>query len=885
MGQKSYDSVIPMRGLNTSVNRYLAPDGSQTNDSWNWMLRRPGVLETRNPVERLAIDGGTTTTFVDKMFAYKNDLYCLRSTADLRRYDIATNTYSGILATISGVVANDLKMRSAVAGERLFLTTNTGPICVDSDTVTYARAAGGPTAPGVDTAQSGLSGGSGFLGDDKQVAYRYLLGAYINDIEVLGAVSPRYVIANESGSTDSVDLGLALDTELDPNVDYFIRVFRSAQSDLTVPPDDDLRVVYEAQITPAQAAAALVEFVDDCADTLRGAFIYTAPNAGEGILQNNYKPPLLAELCPHKDRLWGARSLGKHELTFSVIGVGGSTGIQAGDLLQITGLSLPMVASASPLSGNDYLLQTGGSVSQNIEATAQSLVATINRVSIGDGGVVWAEYASGPDNPPGMIRIYKVGFSTQAFQVTVGINGTVFSKRFGFSPRASADLVTSGFSLARVTNVVTATHLGGKTMANALAVGDSVTLNSPTGTFGAGPHTVTAVSGATFSYAETAINATNAGPLTYSDAALTSMTSIQETRDHRVWFSKFREFEAFPLLNFFDIGRSDKKVLALKATSETLWVFKEDGLFRIFGDDETNFGVEHVDETIQCLSAETIQLFDNRVFAWTNKGVVALDSGSIEYLSKEIDPTLRDIVNTYISSAAQPLNQCFAIAHELDGWYAIFWPDSAINSTPSAAGFGGAYVWFREAKQWCRWRYVDGTDPKVGGACFPISCGVYNPVDTKYYLADKWNVPSVEGSLYGELRDPTVVNWAEPGNFSQVGINVMQRSFCVAWQHGKAPFREKRWDEVAVLTENFMDFNGTLTFGFGNENSAVSGASVFSSATSNQDEPSSTLRITPPTDYGRSQRLEFIFVARILGECTLAGFGIQYEVLSPAIRR
>ncbi|GAG62767.1 unnamed protein product, partial [marine sediment metagenome] len=77
------------------------------------------------------------------------------------------------------------------------------------------------------------------------------------------------------------------------------------------------------------------------------------------------------------------------------------------------------------IASKQVLLATAGSVSQNIDDTARSLVTVINRNS----GTVYAYYISGTEDVPGMILLEARTLSDIEFFVKVGagVDGKAFN--------------------------------------------------------------------------------------------------------------------------------------------------------------------------------------------------------------------------------------------------------------------------------------------------------------------------------------------------------------------------------------------------------------------------------------------------------------------------
>jgi hypothetical protein len=337
-------------------------------------------------------------------------------------------------------------------------------------------------------------------------------------------------------------------------------------------------------------------------DALRGPFIYTSPNAGEGILQNNDPPPNCAELVFHKNRLWYLNTRQPHAFDMQILAVGGASGIQDGDQMNIAGNVLR--AKAVPAATGDYLLVTSGTTAFNIEQTALNLVSILNGLTSNTN--CWAQYVSGPNDTPGKINIYLRSHTTAAFTV----DAEPGAQRDCFSPQLLAGLHT--MNLARVANVVTGTVTSG---AQNFKVGESIVVAFASGTFGVGPFTVLSIGATTITYAEAGVNDTLAaqavalasGP--NSSPTSPQCTSVQEVKPNRAYYSKNGEFDAVPRTNFIDLGGQDADIVAGISANDQLWAWKRDGIIRLVGTDPSNFEPIDVDRTVVCNARETVVKF------------------------------------------------------------------------------------------------------------------------------------------------------------------------------------------------------------------------------------------------------------------------------------
>lgn len=189
-----------------------------------------------------------------------------------------------------------------------------------------------------------------------------------------------------------------------------------------------------------------------------------------------------------------------------------------------------------------------------------------------------------------------------------------------------------------------------------------------------------------------------------------------ETKPNRIYFAKLQQPEAVPLLNFLDVGPEDKAISRILALRESLFVLKEDGIYRLTGIDG-NYAVDLFDESTKIIAPDTAVVLNNQIYCLTNQGVVAISDTGVSIISAQIDGTIQ----LYSSSNYNFEFTSFGISYETDRAYLMFMPTSPQDSVATVA-----------------FRYNTQTNTFT---TFDMSktCGLVNPGDDKLYLgpADK----------------------------------------------------------------------------------------------------------------------------------------------------
>lgn len=415
------------KGLYTNPNEFSSvPEGALLRAA-NCIITRDNVIEPRRGFNRVAsiADGNARIGRI----AFYQDQTLAAWTGGNIGYKNGT-TFTALSGTYGNPDDNLARTRFLLAESNAYFTSDGGVYRLDAYNATPALA-GVPKALDISLA---LSGASGFLANNNQLAYRIVWGIRdANNTLRLGAPSGRAVVTNTSGGTRDVSVTTTIPADI--TTAFFFQVYRSkASGGSAIEPDDELGLVYEANPTAGEILAGTLTFTDQTPDDLRGASLYTNPSE-EGIAQANDRPPLCEDIEEFSNCIFYANTESLHRLSITIVAVGGSAGIQLNDTLTIGGVVYTAKASETIASG-EYALVTGGTPAQNIADTTQSLIRVINRYA---SSTVYAYYLSGPDDLPGKILLERRTFAGGSFTAQASANGGAFNPSLASAESSSND--------------------------------------------------------------------------------------------------------------------------------------------------------------------------------------------------------------------------------------------------------------------------------------------------------------------------------------------------------------------------------------------------------------------------------------------------------------
>jgi hypothetical protein len=350
------------------------------------------------------------------------------------------------------------------------------------------------------------------------------------------------------------------------------------------------------------------------------------------------------------------------------------------------------------------LLSTNVSPSVAVDQTARSLVRVINS-NVNES--VYGFYLSGSTDVPGKIELEARSLDlTNEFFVTSNNSVTGLS----FNPAVSPDAQITSITTGSTPIITTSTPHGLENLDFVLLANTNTTPSID------GVYTITYIDSTHFSIAASP-SVTVAGTLGSMSAIVDVLTSDNEVKPNRVYFSKFSQPEAVPVVNYFDVGAQDKAILRIMPLRDSLFVFKEDGLYRISGD-TAPFQLNLFDSSFNVIAPDSVAVSNNIIYSWTNQGLQNLSEGGAGIVSRPIDNQILKLgSNNYTNFKTVT----WGVGYESDNSY-IVWTNSNTDDTVATIGY-------RYSTQTKTWTTYDKTN----------TCGIVSTDDRLYLGAGDTN--------------------------------------------------------------------------------------------------------------------------------------------------
>lgn len=224
----------------------------------------------------------------------------------------------------------------------------------------------------------------------------------------------------------------------------------------------------------------------------------------------------------------------------------------------------------------------------------------------------------------------------------------------------------------------------------------------------------------------------------------TANASTNDVYPNRIYYSKIQQPEAVPLLNYLDAGSRDSAIQRIIPLRDSIFVIKEDGVFRIIGEDPSSLRISLFDNTVRLLAIESAVECNNQIFCYTDQGIVAISDNGVQVLSRPIENL---IYQSEILSNFESLS--FAISYEVDRKYLFYCKTIETDTYPTQ---GYIYNFFTNA--WTRYVHNRSCGTVYRGKLFMggVDGWIYHErkqLNSSDYVDDEYNVTinSINGNV------------------------------------------------------------------------------------------------------------------------------------------
>lgn len=219
----------------------------------------------------------------------------------------------------------------------------------------------------------------------------------------------------------------------------------------------------------------------------------------------------------------------------------------------------------------------------------------------------------------------------------------------------------------------------------------------------------------------------------------TDDTSTNDTYVNGLYWSKQNQPESVPLPNFVAVGSKNAAILRIIPLKDALFIFKEDGIYRLTGF-YPNFTIELFDSSAILLAPESAAVLNNQIFCLTDQGVTVVSDG-VKVISRPIE---QDLLQLFGASLDNVKSFSWGLGYETDRKYYLFTISNAADTSPTQA-----YVYNVFTSSWVR-------------HTLKATCGVVDD-DRRLYIAD-----GLSNFILKERKNYTYLDYADYGSATSI---------------------------------------------------------------------------------------------------------------------
>lgn len=470
----------------------------------------------------------------------------------------------------------------------LYLPSALGVFRMTAATDTALIPAGLDNAP---HATATVTAGTGLfaLANNTQVVYRMVGVKTVNGLVLRSPPSSPIVVQNTTGGSATVTLTFYWRSV--PVVPDKLEVYRGRAFSTSVTPDDELQLV---ATLPNPSS-----WFDTVPETKRGATLYTSPSRG-GIESANARPPGCALVESFRSCLFFGNLLGPHRVTLSY-----SETDRTGT---VTGYPGYYTVSATATNGSNVL--TGIASTTGLRA---GLMLTSSTGTF--------PFSSASPYP----SIASVGANSVTLNANANASGTL---TFTFRDTVG----TGSMTLPLMKGGATSTYARRWSTGNDYVVYET----------GAAAGYDTTIVIERYDRGGSAFTASSSAQYAWGTLSA-SQASANDVEPHGIAWSNPDEPEHVPLSQYATVGNASKAIVALAATRDSLFVFKEDGIFRLSGT-YPDFRIDPFDMTTICVVPSSVRRAGNAVYFLANRGLCRVTESGVEVLSTPISDEIATLI-------------------------------------------------------------------------------------------------------------------------------------------------------------------------------------------------------------------------------------------------
>ena len=271
---------------------------------------------------------------------------------------------------------------------------------------------------------------------------------------------------------------------------------------------------------------------------------------------------------------------------------------------------------------------------------------------------------------------------------------------------------------------------------------------------------------------------------------------------NELYISRRNKPEITTIQSSFMLGRADREIIGYAENTDDLYIFKEDGIFRVVDSGNVTSDIPFVEyptlsTTIVCQAAGSIQEINDEIIFLSQYGFMSIANGRIEKISETIE---RDILKAIEISVKDKIRSFVNESKNL--YYCSF-------VTESSEGKSGTYVFNTATRQWSYMNeeIIAGMEDYDGRNLVAYR--------QRSIQADNEILPAYTGTSYYDPANgnsKVIYNYAIDNfsfNYPLTTVDKYNNFYCISREKHTERLSHNEKDQYDFITDNYV--NSTWT--------------------------------------------------------------------------
>lgn len=187
-------------------------------------------------------------------------------------------------------------------------------------------------------------------------------------------------------------------------------------------------------------------------------------------------------------------------------------------------------------------------------------------------------------------------------------------------------------------------------------------------------------------------------------------TSSNEEYENGLMWSKLEQPEHVPTANINYIGSKNYPIRRILALRDSLFILKDDGVFRLTGNGGS-WNIDPIDVSTKIIAPDSAVVMNNQIFCLSDQGIVTISDIGVQVISRPIEDQITDLISASYDNLKK---LSFGMAYDTDRKYYLYTIGEGSDTYPSQAFVYNTFTqaWTKHIKN-AKHAFVNRTDDKI----------------------------------------------------------------------------------------------------------------------------------------------------------------------------